>query len=71
MSYALINPFYFADEKYFHCPNFFYHAWILYVFISFCMHVGNVAGMAEDGSFIGKYSKDRNPEQTSAFDTFV
>ena len=34
-------------------------------------NVGNVAGMAEDGSFIGKYSKDRNPEQSSAFATLV
>ena len=36
-----------------------------------CKNVGNVAGMAEDGSFIGKYSKDRNPEQSSAFATLV
>jgi len=34
-------------------------------------NTGNVAGMAEDGSFIGKYSKDRNPEQSSAFATLV
>ena len=34
-------------------------------------HVGDVAGMAEDGSFIGKYRKDRNPEQSSAFATLV
>lgn len=31
----------------------------------------NAAGMNEDGSFIGKYSKDRNPEQSSAFATLV
>jgi len=31
----------------------------------------NQAGMAEDGSFIGKYNKDRNPEQSSAFETHV
>jgi len=31
----------------------------------------NQAGMAEDGSFIGKYRKDRNPEQSSAFETHV
>jgi hypothetical protein len=29
------------------------------------------AGMNEDGSFIGKYRKDRNPEQSSAFATLV
>ena len=39
--------------------------------ICFVYNVGNVAGMAEDGSFIGKYSKDRNPEQSSAFATLV
>jgi len=27
--------------------------------------------MGEDGSFIGKYAKDRNPEQSSAFATLV
>jgi len=32
---------------------------------------GSVAGMNEDGSFIGKYRKDRNPEQSSAFATLV
>ena len=43
------------------------------IILQFCFvdHVGNVAGMAEDGSFIGKYSKDRNPEQSSAFATLV
>ena len=30
-----------------------------------------VAGMDEDGSFIGKYAKNRNPEQSSAFATLV
>jgi len=28
-------------------------------------------GMDEDGSFIGKYAKNRNPEQSSAFATLV
>jgi len=32
---------------------------------------GNDAGMDEDGSFIGKYAKNRNPEQSSAFATLV
>jgi len=31
----------------------------------------SVAGMNEDGSFIGKYRKDRNPDQSSAFATLV
>ena len=31
----------------------------------------NIAGMGEDGSFIGKYRRDRNPEQSSAFATLV
>ncbi|TRY75568.1 hypothetical protein TCAL_04520 [Tigriopus californicus] len=31
----------------------------------------NTAGLDEDGSFIGKYRKDRNPEQSSAFATLV
>ena len=44
---------------------------VLFYKYRFCVHVGNVAGMAEDGSFIGKYSKDRNPEQSSAFATLV
>ncbi len=33
--------------------------------------VPHVDGMNEDGSFIGKYRKDRNPEQSSAFATLV
>jgi len=32
---------------------------------------GDAAGMDEDGSFIGKYAKNRNPEQSSAFATLV
>lgn len=44
---------------------------VLFYNFVFVDHVGNVAGMAEDGSFIGKYSKDRNPEQSSAFATLV
>jgi len=32
---------------------------------------GGDAGMDEDGSFIGKYAKNRNPEQSSAFATLV
>jgi len=35
------------------------------------IYIGSVAGMNEDGSFIGKYRKDRNPEQSSAFATLV
>jgi len=31
----------------------------------------SVAGMNEDGSFIGKYKKDRNPDNSSAFATLV
>lgn len=31
----------------------------------------NADGMNEDGSFIGKYAKNRNPEQSSAFATLV
>ena len=44
---------------------------VLFYNFVFVDRVGNVAGMAEDGSFIGKYSKDRNPEQSSAFATLV
>jgi len=32
---------------------------------------GDGVGMDEDGSFIGKYAKNRNPEQSSAFATLV
>jgi hypothetical protein len=31
----------------------------------------DAAGMDEDGSFIGKYARNRNPEQSSAFATLV
>jgi len=31
----------------------------------------DAAGMDEDGSFIGKYANNRNPEQSSAFATLV
>ena len=30
-----------------------------------------LAGMDEDGSFIGKYAQKRDPEQSSAFATLV
>ena len=54
-----INSSYFVQiVHYRHDPFLFYFL--------FCL-----AGIEEDGSFIGKYSKNRNPEQSSAFATLV
>lgn len=41
-----------------------------FVYILFCLFVKS-GGMEEDGSFIGKYSPNRNAEQSSAFATLV
>ena len=45
---------------------FVYPAFFLFVWFVFAL-----AGMDEDGSFIGKYAQKRDPEQSSAFATLV
>jgi hypothetical protein len=45
---------------------------VLFLHDPLARHVSSsLPGMDEDGSFIGKYAKNRNPEQSSAFATLV
>ena len=37
----------------------------------YCVFLFASGGMDEDGSFIGKYAKNRNTDQSSAFATLV